>query len=198
MAATSRTGQHLALAALVLIGLVLCALGGAVVGGGVGYYLGRRAGESAARGPARPPAIIPPDLPRVLPAPPDWSWPWRDEQPGSRMKVAARVVEVVAGSPAQRAGLQAGDLIVAVDGQPLTPARDLGWAISTHKPGDHVELTLERGGAQEKISVTLEASSDDPERPYLGVRFAMQFSVEMGIPGSPEGSPGRSGELVPS
>jgi len=58
-------------------------------------------------------------------------------------------------SPAQRAGLQTGDIIVAVNGQQVTDNEDLAGAILTQQPGTRVSLTIVRGGHQQTISVTL-------------------------------------------
>ncbi len=65
------------------------------------------------------------------------------------------VNEVVEGSPAAAAGLAAGDLIVAVDGAPVTSARDLSRVLGKHVPGDVVRLEIVRGARQRTIEVTL-------------------------------------------
>jgi membrane-associated protease RseP (regulator of RpoE activity) len=176
----NRSGQHALLAILVLAGLALCSLAGAVLGGGIGYYLGRHAGQATVRLSPLPPLTVPvPDLRKTLP--PE-TLPWPSLTPRPRARVGARIVQVTAGSPAERAGLRPGDLIVAVDDRPLTPAQDLARAISSHEPGDTVELTIEREDGRMNVSVTLGASKEDPSRPYLGVRYVMQFSFESGVP----------------
>jgi serine protease DegS len=48
--------------------------------------------------------------------------------------------------PAHRAGVQPGDVLVAVDGKKATDARDVLLAITSHKPGDRIKLDLLRGG----------------------------------------------------
>jgi serine protease Do len=62
---------------------------------------------------------------------------------------------VVAGGPAEQAGLQAGDVIVAVDGAAVDATHDLSTLIVPHAPGDKVTLTINRGGATKELSVTL-------------------------------------------
>ena len=64
----------------------------------------------------------------------------------------ARVQGVTAGSPAERAGLEAGDVIVAVDGQRVDDAVSLITEIRENAPGDQITLTLEGG---KEIEVTL-------------------------------------------
>jgi phosphoserine phosphatase RsbU/P len=56
------------------------------------------------------------------------------------------VQSVVQGSPAEQAGLRAGDRILAVDGRSLETATPLDEIWSRSRPGDSVELTVERSG----------------------------------------------------
>ena len=55
------------------------------------------------------------------------------------------VVEVLSGSPAQRAGLLAGDVIVSLDSEPMKDIAELAAAIKLRRPGEAVELTIRRG-----------------------------------------------------
>ncbi|HEY4581283.1 MAG TPA: S41 family peptidase [Lysobacter sp.] len=57
-----------------------------------------------------------------------------------------RVVAPMDGSPAQRAGIRSGDVIVAVDGKPLTPASHEGRGPLRGPPGTEVEVTVMREG----------------------------------------------------
>jgi putative serine protease PepD len=67
----------------------------------------------------------------------------------------AAVTEVKANTPAESAGLKAGDVVTAIDGDAVTSADDLTAKISAHKPGDKVTLSVTRNGASQKIAVTL-------------------------------------------
>jgi putative serine protease PepD len=67
----------------------------------------------------------------------------------------AAIGAVADDSPAAQAGLQAGDVVVAIDGDAVSSAADLATAVRAHKPGDRVRLTVQRGGNQQTISVTL-------------------------------------------
>ena len=62
---------------------------------------------------------------------------------------------VFPGSPAAKAGLQDGDVIVAVDGQPVDDDHDLGTRILPHVPGDVVSLSIVRAGRSVEVRVTL-------------------------------------------
>ena len=67
----------------------------------------------------------------------------------------AEINTVEEGSPAARAGLQIGDVIVAVDGQPIDDATELTTRLARRQPGDEVRLTIVRGGARRDVSVRL-------------------------------------------
>jgi putative serine protease PepD len=67
----------------------------------------------------------------------------------------AKVSKVVAGSPAAKSGLKAGDVITAFDGQTIRSANDLTAAVSAAKVGEKVTLTVHRGGSTQQLSITL-------------------------------------------
>jgi putative serine protease PepD len=67
----------------------------------------------------------------------------------------AEVQEVVPGGPAERAGLQPGDIIRKVAGIDVNEPADVAAAIETRSPGDEVEIEVERSGSTEKIDATL-------------------------------------------
>lgn len=63
--------------------------------------------------------------------------------------------DVAGQSPAQQAGLQSGDVIVAVDGQTISDSNDLASAVATQAPGKQVKLTVVRGSSNVTVTVTL-------------------------------------------
>jgi putative serine protease PepD len=67
----------------------------------------------------------------------------------------ALIQDVTANSPAASAGLQAGDLVVALDGQAVTSQDDLISRIRDHKPGDRVTLKVVRDGKEQTVTATL-------------------------------------------
>ncbi len=68
----------------------------------------------------------------------------------------AAVAGVQAGSPADRAGIAAGDVIVSLDGNAVQSATDLRAAIRAHHPGDRVQVAwLDENGQQHTAEVVL-------------------------------------------
>ena len=65
------------------------------------------------------------------------------------------VVEVVKGGPAEKAGLQAGDRIVSVDGTEIASKDDLGTLMQKHAAGDTLSITIAREGQMQMVNVTL-------------------------------------------
>ena len=59
------------------------------------------------------------------------------------------------GSPAEAAGLQSGDIIVAIDGEQIGPDTDLSTLILPHSPGDTITLRVLRDNAVSEVQVTL-------------------------------------------
>jgi 2-alkenal reductase len=65
------------------------------------------------------------------------------------------VVEVVPGTPAERAGLRQGDIITALDGQTIDEEHPFINLLLHYKPGDTVQLTINRDGQEQTLTVTL-------------------------------------------
>lgn len=69
----------------------------------------------------------------------------------------AEISEVTAGSPADKAGLEKGDVVVAVGDKRVTDGIALIVMIRTHQPGETVEFTTERDGDERTVEVTLDS-----------------------------------------
>jgi len=67
----------------------------------------------------------------------------------------AQVVDVTAGSGADKAGIKSGDVIVSIDGQQITTRSDLSAAIGAHQPGDTVKVEIQRDGQTTELTATL-------------------------------------------
>ena len=100
------------------------------------------------------------------------------------------VASVIAGEPAERAGLLAGDLVLAVDGEPMVTRTQLVDTISRNG-GQEIELTIEREGRERLIRATPALRGDrgllgiyvtEPTRSFTPGPFeALQLSVERNI-----------------
>ena len=86
---------------------------------------------------------------------------------GAGPQLIPQISSVSAGSPSEKAGLKAGDVVVSVAGQPVYTPEDLVEAIRT-RPGQSFPMTIERDGKTLTVSVTPDAvkekSPDGQER----------------------------------
>ncbi|MDP9019683.1 MAG: PDZ domain-containing protein [Actinomycetota bacterium] len=93
----------------------------------------------------------------------------------------ARVAAVVDGSPAE-GELREGDVITAVDGQPVALASDLVAALATRAAGDDVDLTLRRDDREQHARIRLE-DVERLGRPALGVAVAtVDLAITLPVP----------------
>jgi Do/DeqQ family serine protease len=92
----------------------------------------------------------------------------------------AVITGVAAGSPAARAGLRVGDVIIAVDGQAVDDPNAFNYRFSTHALGGQAELVVIRAGRESKIPVAVETAPDLPRdevvirarSPFQGAKVA--------------------------
>src|SRR6476469_1610332 len=88
---------------------------------------------------------------------------WLGLQTVSQMSTSGATVLVVdAGGPAQRAGVQPGDVITQVDGQPITSPGVLDAAMAGKQPGQQVQLLVNRYGQSLVLYATLGSSHGGP------------------------------------
>lgn len=116
--------------------------------------------------------------------------PFGRTMPDMAAAVGAVVRTVTADSPAAEAGLEAGDVITAIDGEAIDGPQALIDAVSAREPGDSVTLTVARTGDDEPIEIeaVLGANRDDTDKAYLGVsigatmmRFRSQQNDDQGF-----------------
>ena len=82
----------------------------------------------------------------------------------------ALVRSVEAGSPAEKAGVEAGDIIITFDGRTIERSSDLPRMVGNTKPGSRATLTVFRRGSQRDLSV--QVAEIEPERPARRVSAA--------------------------
>ncbi|MFZ5998566.1 MAG: DegQ family serine endoprotease [Nitrospirota bacterium] len=75
---------------------------------------------------------------------------------GIRQEQGALVTEVMKGSPAEKAGLKRGDLIVGFRGKAVENSSTLRNTVANTPPGTKAELKIIRGGKEETLSITVE------------------------------------------
>ena len=91
----------------------------------------------------------------------------------------AEVESIIEGMPAQGV-LQVGDIIVAVDGQPVDTTNALIQAIGRRRVGDQVTLSVHRDGQDQDILLGTRSSPNEPGRPIVGVTVSTYlFDVRM-------------------
>ncbi|MGH2620620.1 MAG: S1C family serine protease [Anaerolineales bacterium] len=158
---------------LVLLGVGI-AVGSMVSGVFLGYQWGRSAGRSGAF--AQPHRAFPRSFEHLLPEqlvpqfiPPQFEIEGRPflgvsfqpvngelaRQHDLTVNQGAWITQVVPGSPAEKAELKVGDVILAVDGQEVKDNHPLPDLINAHKPGDRIELLVLRGQREHKVEVEL-------------------------------------------
>jgi serine protease Do len=79
----------------------------------------------------------------------------------------AMVTEVSPGSAAARAGIENGDVIVAVDGIPIRRSEELPRHVARHRPGSNVAIALFRRGKRLDVKATLDRLEDAEPPPRV-------------------------------
>lgn len=65
------------------------------------------------------------------------------------------------GSAAEKAGIQAGDVIVEVDGKPVRSAAELTELVARHRPGDQIRIVYYRGAERRETVARLKGYSSE-------------------------------------
>ena len=72
------------------------------------------------------------------------------------------IVEVSKSGAADKAGLKAGDVMIAIDSTKITTASSVQEAVSRFSPGDKAVITVLRDGKQLELEVTFKGNHDIP------------------------------------
>jgi serine protease Do len=164
--------------AIAIAGLLLSCVAGALAGGVTGFLVGRRAARAATERtlqgslPERLWQQLEEDVP--LPTP-----EIEDQLPLQGVR-GALITEVLPGTPAEEAGLRAGDIVTAVDRTPVDRNHELSDILAEYAPGDRVTLTFWRAGQSQTVRVILGEHPDIVGAPYLGIRYRMRVPFSGG------------------
>ncbi len=71
------------------------------------------------------------------------------------------IVSAEAGSPAEDAGIKAGDVVVEIENQKITDIAEFRYYLYKNQPGDKVELVINRNGKEQKVEVKLEKAKSE-------------------------------------
>lgn len=81
------------------------------------------------------------------------------------------VAQVQTGSAAAKAGIEAGDVVISIDGKPIESAAELRNEIGSHRIGDKIKLTLLRDGSTK----TVETKIGEPQADVAAANSVHQF-----------------------
>ncbi len=115
----------------------------------------------------------------------------------------ALVSSVQAGSPAERAGIRRGDVIVALNGAPVTDSNSLRNQVARTQPGTDVTLTISRDNREQQVKLTLgelpaermraatdSGGGDATDTGKLGIRVELltpALASRLNLQGNPQG-----------
>ena len=98
--------------------------------------------------------------------------------PGIPSEPGVLVISVEPGSPAEKAGIARGDIIMDVNGAAVNTQADTREAVASHKTGDTLTLKVRHGDAEKTVSVSLDARDG---RAYLGVLLLPDGRQRLGM-----------------
>jgi len=81
------------------------------------------------------------------------------------------VTDVTAGGPAEKAGLQSSDVILAVNDQPVASREDLRLLVAEMAPGTKITMSAIRNGQPLTVVVTLEKLAENPDELLAGIKL---------------------------
>jgi photosystem II stability/assembly factor-like uncharacterized protein len=103
---------------------------------------------------------------------------------GKDADAGAHITDLTKGGPAEKAGLKPGDILLAIDNQPILSYQQLLDQIPKHKIGDKLTLRVSRNRVLQEIAVTLAKRPSEPSgaptnrRPYAYLWTSQQANVQ--------------------
>ena len=98
--------------------------------------------------------------------------------PGYPSEPGVLVVSVESGSPAEKAGIARGDIILEVNGAAVNTQADVRKAVTSHKEGEAITLKVRHGDTEKTVAVALGARDG---RAYMGVLLFPEEQERMGM-----------------
>ena len=107
-------------------------------------------------------------------------WVGLEYEPGPLSGIGYQVMRVVPGSPAEKAGIQAGDVLYALNGVKLGSDNQdaLAKTRKEWKPGQSVTYTVKRAGADREITLTLAPMPADVMAKWIGEHMLEHAQME--------------------
>jgi len=97
------------------------------------------------------------------------------------VKQGALVAQVTPGSPADKAGVQRGDVIQSFGGKPVSKPRDLSRAVAATEIGKTVELVVLRDGKSKTLEAKIEKLASSPEETAKGEHHENTGAAALGL-----------------
>jgi S1-C subfamily serine protease len=187
MMENDRRKIYTVVAIVAVVAVLFSCLAGALAGGVAGLVVGRRQSERVLFGVMERWEELRGGVESPTPRGGEPSSPWEDPRRPLPFELpagmeGALVVDVIAGTPAEEAGLLAGDIVVAVDQIPIDANHPLPDVIETYEAGDRITVRIWRSGAELSVQAKLGENPDAPGQAYLGVYFEMVESLDWQLP----------------
>lgn len=97
------------------------------------------------------------------------------------------VQSVTSDGPADKAGLQPGDVVMKVDGQDVTPDQSLSYLVANIEPGKRIPVEINRNGKRQNITITV---GERPSQEELAKQTFDPDSQDLGSQPAPSAGPG--------
>ncbi|WP_349572141.1 DegQ family serine endoprotease [Azotobacter salinestris] len=100
---------------------------------------------------------------------------------GLERPAGALVAQVLEGGPADKGGLQVGDVILSLDGHPIVMSADLPHLVGGLKPGAKASLEVVRDGKRKNVAITVGALPEEGSGVQPSIAGAEQSSNRLGV-----------------
>ncbi|GIZ11142.1 DegQ family serine endoprotease [Pseudomonas sp. NCCP-436] len=101
---------------------------------------------------------------------------------GLNKPAGALVAQVLEGGPADKGGLQVGDVILSLNGKPIVVSADLPHLVGGLKPGERAEMEVVRDGSRQKLALTIGTLPEEgQELAAAGIGGGERSSNRLGV-----------------